>query len=226
MKITNYGHSCFLIETQGHRLLFDPFISPNDMAKNIDIAAIKVDYMLVSHAHFDHLYDVESIGKQCGAKVISNWEIIEWYKKKGIEGHPMSHGGKWKFDFGTVWCTTAVHSSSFEDGSYGGHPCGFIIHNSEGTLYFAGDTALTFDMKLFPMLYPKIDLAILPIGDNFTMDSKAAALAAEFINCDRIIGCHYDTFGFIKIDADQAKSDFSTQGKELTLLPIGQSMDL
>jgi len=226
MKITYYGHSCFLVETQGSNLLFDPFITPNSLASSIDVSKIKVDHMLVSHAHADHIADVELFGKQCGAKVISNWEIIEWFKKKGLEGHPMNYGGKWSFNFGTVWYTKAAHSSSFPDGANGGNPGGFVIHNSEGTLYFSGDTGVTHDMKLLPILCPKIDVAILPIGDNFTMDSKGAAVAAEFIECDRIIGCHYDTFGFLKIDHNQAKADFSAKGKELTLIPIGQSIEV
>lgn len=226
MKITFYGHSCFLIETQGSRLLFDPFISSNQLAEQIDVSAIKVDYILVSHGHQDHMADVETIAKNCSAKLISNWEIWQWFGKKGIEGHPMNYGGKWKFDFGTLHCTIAQHSSSLPDGTYGGNPCGFLLTNEEGTLYFSGDTALTKDMKLFPLLYPKIDVAILCIGDNFTMDSRAAALAAEFIGCNRIIGCHYDTFGFIEIDHESAKADFSTSGKELTLLPIGESLEV
>lgn len=226
MKITYFGHACFLIETKGMTLMFDPFVTQNELAKDINLADYKIDYMLLSHGHFDHVADVETIAEKSNAKVISNWEIQQWFEKKGVPGHPMNHGGKWKFDFGTVYYTTAVHSSNLPDGSYGGNPGGFIIHNEEGTLYYSGDTAVTMDMKLLPMLFPKIDLAILPIGDNFTMDSKGAALAAEFIDCDRIVGCHYDTFGYIKIDAASAQADFTAKGKALTLLPIGGSLEV
>ena len=226
MKITYYGHSCFLIETKGKQLLLDPFISGNELAKNIDVNAINVDYMLVSHGHVDHVADVEKIGKNCGASLISNWEIVTYYEKKDLKGHPMNFGGKWNFDFGTLWYVQAVHSSALPDGAYGGSAGGFIISNDEGTIYYSGDTALTLDMQLFPRLYPKIDLAILPIGDNFTMDAKAAAIAAEFVNCDKVLGCHFDTFGYIKIDHAEAKGIFANAGKALTLLPIEGSMTL
>jgi L-ascorbate metabolism protein UlaG (beta-lactamase superfamily) len=223
MKIIYYGHSCFGLEMKGKHILFDPFISGNELAKDVDVNSIQADYILLSHAHADHIGDVETIVKNTGASIISNFEIVDHFGKKDIEGHPMNHGGKWKFDFGIVKYVNAIHSSSFPDGSYGGNPGGFVIWNDESCFYFAGDTALTMDMKLIPMTCPRLDFAILPIGDNFTMDYDDAVVASDFIECEKIIGCHYDTFGFIKVDHEAAKKAFEKRGKELILPTIGES---
>ena len=225
MKITYYGHSCFGIETKGTHILTDPFISYNELAKNVNLDSIPADYIAVSHGHQDHIADLVPIAKRTGAKVIAAFEVHTWANQQGIENtHPMNTGGKWAFDFGTIMCVTAHHSSSFPDGSYAGPAMGFVIWNEEGCLYFAGDTALTLDMKLIPMLCPALDIALLPIGDNFTMDVKQAILASDFIECDKILGCHYDTFGFIKIDKEAAQKSFEDAGKALILLPIGKSV--
>lgn len=223
MKIIYYGHSCFGLEMKGKHILFDPFISGNELAKDVDVNSIQADYILLSHAHADHIGDVETIVKNTGASIISNFEVVDHFGKKDIEGHPMNHGGKWKFDFGIVKYVNAIHSSSFPDGSYGGNPGGFVIWNDESCFYFAGDTALTMDMKLIPMTCPRLDFAILPIGDNFTMDYDDAVVASDFIECEKIIGCHYDTFGFIKVDHEAAKKAFEKRGKELILPTIGES---
>src|SRR5690554_1332217 len=148
MELTFYGHACFSVKTQDKIILFDPFISPNPKAAHIDVATLAADYILLSHGHEDHVADAENIAKRTGAKLVSNFEIVSWYEKKGIENvHPMNHGGKWKFDFGTVKYTNAVHSSMLPDGSYGGNPGGFIV-NTDKSFYYSGDTALTMDMKL------------------------------------------------------------------------------
>lgn len=226
MKIIYYGHSCFGMEIKGKHILFDPFINGNELAKDVNVSSIQADFILLSHAHADHIGDVENIVKNTGASIISNFEIVDHFGKKDIEGHPMNHGGKWKFDFGIVKYVNAIHSSSFPDGSYGGNPGGFVIWNDENCFYFAGDTALTMDMKLIPMTCPRLDFAILPIGDNFTMDYDDAVIASDFIECEKIIGCHYDTFGFIKIDHEAAKKAFEKRGKELILPTIGEGFDV
>lgn len=226
MKFTFYGHACFAVEVGGKHLLFDPFISPNEKASHIDVATVKADYILVSHGHEDHITDVESIAKRTGAKLISNFEIVAWFGKKGLENaHPMNHGGSWEFDFGTVKYVNAVHSSSFPDGSYAGNPGGFIITTKEKTFYYSGDTALTMDMKLIGT-YEKLDFAVLPIGDNFTMGINDAVIASDLIACNNIVGIHYDTFGFIEIDHQEAKDAFADKNKSLTLLEIGDSIEL
>jgi len=226
MKITFYGHACFGVEINGKHLLFDPFITPNELAKDIDVNAVKADFILISHGHEDHVADAVDIAKRTGAKVVSNYEIVTWFGGQGVEnGHPMNHGGEWEFDFGKVKYVNAVHSSVLPDGTYGGNPGGFIVRTSEGTFYYAGDTALTFDMKLIAES-DKLDFAFLPIGNNFTMGIDDAVLAADFIKCNKIIAMHYDTFGFIVIDKDDAKSKFSNAGVELTLMDIGSNIEI
>lgn len=223
MKITYLGHAGLAIEVAGKHLIVDPFISGNALAKNIDINSLKADYILVTHAHQDHILDVETIAKNTGAKIVSNFEIVTHYGTKGVEGHPMNHGGSWQFDFGRVTYTNAIHSSSFLDGSYGGQPGGFILETEEGNIYIAGDTALTYDMKTIP-LQTKLDLAILPVGDNFTMGYESACIAADFVECKRVLGYHFDTFGYIEIDHKKAINHFIEKGKELLLLAIGGDM--
>lgn len=225
MKITYYGHSCFGIEVAGKKLLVDPFISGNPKAAHVDLENLKADYILITHAHQDHVLDTEAIAIRNGAVVVSNWEITQYYSRKGIQVHPMNHGGSWQFDFGKVKYVTAIHSSSFPDGTYGGNPGGFVIEGEHKNIYIAGDTALTNDMKLIP-LRTKLDLAILPIGSNFTMDVDDAIIASDFVECDKVIGAHYDTFGYIEIDHEEAKRKFFDKGKDLMLLEIGESIEI
>ncbi len=225
MKITFYGHACIEIEVSGKHILVDPFISANPNAAHIDINALKADYILLTHAHQDHILDAEQIAKNNNAVIVSNWEIASYYGNKGLQNHPMNHGGSWTFDFGKVKYVAAIHSSSFPDGSYGGNPGGFVIEGEHKNIYISGDTALTMDMKLIPMR-TKLDLAVLPIGNNFTMDVQDAVLAADFVQCDKVLGCHYDTFGFIMVNHDEAKKVFFDAGKDLMLLEIGESLVL
>lgn len=225
MKITFYGHACLGIEISGKHLLVDPFISGNPKASHIDINTIKADYILVTHAHNDHTLDIETIARRTNAVIVSNYEIASHYGEKGLQYHPMNHGGSWKFDFGTVKYVNAIHTSSFGDGSYGGQPGGFVIEGEHKNIYIAGDTALTMDMKLIPMR-TQLDLAILPIGSNFTMDVDDAIIASDFVECDKVLGYHFDTFGYIEIDHEEAIRKFFNKGKDLMLLEIGASIDL
>ena len=227
MKVKYIGQAGFVIETGGKTLVFDPFVSANPkMSEKLKVEDIKCDYVLLTHGHQDHVLDAEQIAKQSKARIISNYEIVSYYGQRGIEGHPMNHGGEWKFDFGTVKYVNAVHSSVLPDGTYAGNPGGFVISNDEGCFYHAGDTALTMDMKLIPMTSPKLDFAILPIGNNFTMGYKDAVIAAEFIECEKIIGCHFDTFEAIEINHEHAKETFSKRQKELILLDLGQEIEI
>ena len=200
MLVTYFGHACFLVEVEGRKLLFDPFISENPLARNIDVKSIRADYILVSHGHWDHISDVVSIARQSDAIVISNFEISQWLNKQGLtKTHPMNTGGHWIFDFGKVKCVHAIHSSSLPDGSYGGNPMGFLIESPKENFYYAGDTALHYDMKLIGD-FKRMNFAILPIGNNFTMGIDNAVIASDFIRCDKIVGMHYDTFDTIVID--------------------------
>jgi L-ascorbate metabolism protein UlaG (beta-lactamase superfamily) len=226
MKFTCYGHSCFSVRINNKNLLFDPFISPNDLAKHVNIANIEADYILVSHAHFDHISDCITIAQGTGATVIANFEIHSWLQKSAVKKtHPMNTGGKWNFGDFKVKCTSAQHSSGLPDGSYGGNPMGFIIYSNEGNFYYSGDTSLSTDMQLIPK-WVKLNFAVLPIGDNFTMGSEDAVMAAEMIDCRNIIGVHYDTFGLIKIDHDEAKKAFEKAGCKLNLPGIGETIDI
>ncbi|MFD1095339.1 metal-dependent hydrolase [Salegentibacter chungangensis] len=226
MKITFYGQNTLGIKVGDTHILVDPFITGNDLAKDkIDIKELKADFILLTHAHQDHTLDAEAIAKNTGAVIVSNFEIANHYQDKGFEVHPMNHGGSWDFEFGKLKYVNAIHTSSFPDGKYGGQPGGFVIEGEHKNIYIAGDTALTMDMKLIPM-QTKLDLAVLPIGDNFTMGVDDAIIASDFIECDKVLGCHYDTFGYIEIDHEEAKKKFYEKGKDLMLLEIGESIEL
>ena len=226
MDFTYYGHSAFSVTANGKKLLFDPFISGNELAKAVDINTVGADYILLSHGHFDHVADAEAIAKRTGATIIANYEVAMWFAARGIEKyHPMNPGGKRAFDFGEVKCVSAVHSSSMPDGSYAGNPMGFIITNDEQNFYYSGDTALTLDMQLIP-LFAKIDFAVLPIGDNFTMGVEDAVQAAKMVQTNTVIGVHYDTFGYIKIDHQKAAGIFESHELDLRLVGIGETIAL
>lgn len=225
MKITFYGHASLGIEVSGKKIIVDPYISPNPKASHVDVDLLEADYILLTHAHGDHIADVETIAQRTNAIIVSNAEIAGYYEKKGFRTHPMNHGGSWDFSFGNVKYVNAIHSSSFPDGSYGGNPGGFVIEGERKNIYIAGDTALTFDMQLIP-LRTKLDLAIFPIGDNFTMDVDDAIIASDFVECDKVLGYHFDTFGYIEINHEEAIKKFFDAGKDLMLLEIGASIDL
>lgn len=225
MKITFYGHASLGIEVGGKHIIVDPFITGNPLASAIDINTLKADYILLTHAHGDHVLDVEAIANRTQATIVSNAEIASYYAKLGLKAHPMNHGGSWNFDFGKVKYVNAIHSSSFPDGSNGGNPGGFVIEGEHKNIYIAGDTALTMDMKLIPMR-TKLDLAILPIGSNFTMDVGDAIIASDFVECDKILGYHFDTFGYIEINHEESIRKFFDKGKDLMLLEIGESIEL
>jgi L-ascorbate metabolism protein UlaG (beta-lactamase superfamily) len=221
-----YGHACFGVKIGNHHLLFDPFIRNNPLAGHIDPATIHADFILISHAHRDHLEDAFEIASRNQSVIISNLEVNRWMRQQDIKGgHGLNHGGKLNLEFGSVKFVKAIHSSQFADGTYGGNPGGFIIESAEGNFYFAGDTALTMEMKLIP-LFCKLDFAMLPIGGYFTMDFHDAAIAAAFIECNKIIGMHFDSFPQIKINHEDAVNTFKEKGKELVLLKVGDSVSL
>jgi L-ascorbate metabolism protein UlaG (beta-lactamase superfamily) len=226
MKFTFYGHSCFAIEVAGKKLLFDPFVTGNPLAKDkIDINSIEADYILVSHGHGDHTGDLVAIAKNTKATVITAYEIVNWLNAQGIDhAHPMNFGA-FNFEFGEVRFTPATHSSALPDGSYGGNPGGFLIKTSEGNIYYTGDTCLTMDLQLIPR-YAKLDFAIMPIGGNFTMNVSDAIMAAEMVQVKKVVGVHFDSFGYIVIDHDKAKADFKAAGLELVLPEIGGSFEI
>ena len=223
MRVTYYGHACFAAQVANKTLLFDPFITGNELAKGIDVKSIPADYILISHGHEDHLADAADIAKRTGATIISNFEVTVWFGKQGLQKtHPLNHGGGCRFDFGRAKFVNAIHSSSLPDGAYGGNPGGFVIESSEGSFYYSVDTALTMDMKLIGES-TKLTFAALPIGDNFTMGVEDAIKAADFVHCNEILGLHYNTFPPIKIDAPAAIERFRAAHKKLHLLLPGES---
>lgn len=225
MQFTYYGHACFSIKLDNTTLLFDPFITGNPLAKHINIDTIQADYILVSHGHGDHIADLLAIAQQTQATVIANAEITDWVVKNGYTKiHPMNFGST-QFPFGKVSLVPATHSSGLPDGSYGGNPGGFVVQNKDQSFYYAGDTSLSMEMQLIPH-YATLQFAILPIGGNFTMDAADAVVAAKFIQCNTIIGVHYNTFGLIEIDTALAKQQFTAAGKTLLLPEIGQTINV
>ena len=226
MKVTYYGHACFSVAVGGRNLLFDPFITPNPLAKSLDLNQVAADFILVSHGHQDHLADAAAIARRTGATLISNFEVVGWFSRQGIaKGHPMNHGGAHRFDFGRVKFVNAIHSSSLPDGTYGGNPGGFVVETPSGNFYYCGDTALTMDMQLIGDS-TRLAFAALCIGDNFTMGVEDAIRAAEFVRCNEILGLHYDTFPAIQINHDEAGQKFAAAGKRLHLLDPGQAVEL
>jgi len=198
LKVTWYSHASFLIETDNARLLTDPFITGNPLAP-VKADEVQADYILISHGHGDHVGDSVAIAKRTGAMVISNFEIQNWIAAQGVENvHPQHIGGGFDYPWGRVKLTIAHHGSALPDGTYGGNPCGFLFYIDGRKIYHACDTGLFYDMKLIGE--EGIDLAILPIGDNFTMGPDDALRAVKLIEPGRVVPIHYDTFEVIKQD--------------------------
>ncbi len=225
MKYTYYGQSSFLLETEDNKFLFDPFITQNPLAADIDITKIEADYIFVSHGHGDHIGDLVTLAKQTNATVIAMPEVCAWLSKQGLEKFHEMNYGKYTFDFGVVRMVWATHSAGLPDGSYGGNPAGFVIETGGKQIYFAGDTGLTIEMKLLADLH-KLDYSILPIGGNYTMDVDDAIVASDFFNCNKVIGVHYNTFPVIAIESEDAFGKFKAAGKELFLPAIGETITL
>lgn len=226
MKFTYYGHACFAVQAGGLHLLFDPFVSPNPLAKEIDVAKIAADFILVSHGHGDHVADVVAIAERTGATVIAPFEVSDWFEKKGVKNvQAMNHGGAAQLPFGRVKLTSAIHSSSMPDGSYGGEPAGFLVESNDGNFYYSGDTALTLDMKLIAEA-TALRFAVLPIGDFYTMGVEDALRAAEFAGAPKIVGVHYDTFPPIELDREKALRLAKAAGRDLLLPKIGETIEV
>ncbi len=226
MKIKYLGHGCIQIHTKECSLIIDPFITANPLAKAIDVSRLKADYIFVTHAHQDHILDVQTIAEYNTSTVIANYEISNHFDKKGLMVGYLNVGAHKAFSFGTVHATPAIHSSSFEDGSYGGLAQGFVFEIENKRIYMAGDTALTYDMQLIPKHIGKLDLAILPIGNVFTMGYQEACIASDFVDSKRVLGIHYDTFPPIEIDHTAAVEYFKKNQKELILLDIGNFLEI
>ena len=228
IKLTYYGHSTFGIETEDAKLIVDPFFAPNNPAATVKVDEVEADFILVTHGHGDHVADLVPLAKQTGAMVICNYEIANWLGNQGIENvHGMHIGGGYDFPFGRAKMTIAHHGSGLPDGSYGGNPAGFLLHLNEGAdIYISGDTALTYDMRLIGEA-GGVDLAILCIGDNFTMGPDDAVRAAQFVQAKHVIPCHYDTFPPIRQDADAFAEKLHDAAEiDCTVMAVGDEFTL
>ena len=226
MQITFYGHSCFAVTLKGgDQLVFDPFITPNEAAKAIDINSVKGNYVFLSHGHFDHVADAETVARNNDATVVSAYEIASYYGGKGLKYHPMNIGGKWDFGKFRAKAVNAVHSSVLPDGTYAGNPMGFVFEENNVRFYYSGDTALHADMQLIGQLNP-CSLAFLCLGDNFTMGIEEAIIAAQYVKATTVVGMHFDTFPYIKINHEKAVEAFAKAGIRLILPEIGQTFEV
>lgn len=225
IRVTWYGHACFSFDINGANLLVDPFLTGNPMA-TIRPQDVHADFILVSHGHGDHVGDAVSIAKRTGAVVISNFEIVNWLVSQGVENvHAQHIGGGHDYPWGRLKLTIAHHGSGLPDGSYGGNPAGFLIYADGKTIYDACDTALFYDMTLIGQ--QSVDLALLPIGDNFTMGPDDALHAVKMIQPKRVIPMHYNTFDVIKQNphewAHRVETDTSTQ---VSVLKPGEAIEI
>jgi len=225
VNVTWYSHACLLIEVDGTRLFVDPFLTGNPLAP-IGADAVAADYIFVSHGHGDHVGDTVAIAKRTGATVVANFEIVNWLAAQGVEnGHPQHIGGGFDYPWGRVKLTIAHHGSALPDGSYGGNPCGFLFSIQGKNIYHACDTGLFYDMKLIGEAAS--DLAVLPIGDNFTMGPDDALRAVQLIEPQQVLPIHYDTFEVIKQDpADWKRRVEETTSARVVLLQPGERLKL
>jgi L-ascorbate metabolism protein UlaG (beta-lactamase superfamily) len=222
LKLTYHGHSCFELEADGKRVIVDPFLTGNGHAK-AKPADIRVDAVLVSHGHGDHVGDAVQIAKNNRCPVVSNFEIANWFSAQGVEAHGMHIGGSHTFPWGRLKLTPAWHGSSLPDGSYGGTPAGLLIWMGGKCVYYAGDTGIHSDMALYGRLNP-IDLALLPIGDNFTMGIDDAVEAAALCQAKEAMPIHYDTFPVIPADPHEFVKRCQARGIKARVVEFGETV--
>ncbi len=223
-KITFLGQSGWFFETPKANIVIDPFLEGNPLAVH-KAADIKADYILLSHAHGDHVADVEPIAKNSNSTIIANFEMANYYGAKGYQVHPLHIGGANSFPFGRVKLTPAFHGSSFPDGTYGGMPAGILLTLEDKIFYHTGDTALFSDMQLIGK-HNLVDLMLVCIGDNFTMGIDDAVEAVDLVKPRLTIPMHYKTFPYIDVDPEEFASKTISNGNETKVLNVGDSINL
>jgi L-ascorbate metabolism protein UlaG (beta-lactamase superfamily) len=224
LRLTYHGHSAFTLTDGKHRIIIDPFLDGNPVA-NVRSADINVEYIVVTHAHGDHLGDAIPIAKRCNATIIANNEIAEYVKSKGAQAHNMHIGGTVKLPFGWVKLTIAHHGSVTPDGVYGGNPAGALVNIDGKTVYHTGDTALFYDMKLIGDLTP-VDVMLCPIGDNYTMGIADAVKAVELVKPKLVIPMHYNTWPVIAANPDEFVRRVSSIATKAQVLKFGDSLEI
>ncbi|WP_099366942.1 metal-dependent hydrolase [Sphingobacterium sp. 1.A.4] len=227
MKYTYYGHACFEFDFDGTKVLLDPFITYNPIAKEVKAEDLAPDYIFLTHGHEDHVADMVTVQKKKNATVAAIVETAAWVKNQGVPAEKVidfNLGGTLNLPFGKVKMVFAAHSNSTPDGSYGGFPVGFVFFVKGKTIYVSGDTALTMEMKLLERY--QMDYAFLPIGGHYTMDAEDAVIAAQFIKCKHVVGTHFNSFPPIEIDEVAVEKLFSEADVDLTLPEIGKSYEL
>ena len=230
MRLQFCGHSCFLIQAHGLRILVDPFIRPNAAATAIDADSLTPTHILLTHGHEDHVADAESIAKASGAELIAPYETAMWFSAKGVEAiRAINPGATFSLEGaeGAVHIRTvgAVHSSTLPDGSPGGVACGYLRSDGAHSVSHAGDTALSVEFDLIGRMWTP-DVALLPIGGAFTMGYADLPAAMDMLNCRQVVGMHYDTFPPIEIDREEAIRTAEDAGGQLHLPDVGDTLDI
>jgi len=228
MKITYLSHSCIHIETGKHKLLIDPFLTGNPLAP-VKADDVECDFILLTHGHDDHVGDAPAIAKRTGATIIANYEIATYFGNQGLTCHGMYHGGKWNFPFGRAKMVIAHHGSGYSGSGdrlvYLGNPAGFVLTLEGKNIYHAGDTCVFLDMELIGRMHP-LDLALLPVGDNFTMGIEEAVEAVKMLHPKRVAPLHYNTFPLIEVDPQDFATRATQAGSEGFVMTPGESFEM